>query len=93
MLTINLALAGITLGSIAALSGIGLLLTYRTTGVFNLAHGGIAMITAYLLWQMVRVWHIPTTLAAILAICVFAPLLGIIVEHFQTKQIKAQFGL
>ncbi|HET7407017.1 MAG TPA: ABC transporter permease [Mycobacteriales bacterium] len=88
MLTINLALAGITLGSIAALSGIGLLLTYRTTGVFNLAHGGIAMITAYLLWQMVRVWHIPTTLAAILAICVFAPLLGIIVERLVFRQLQ-----
>ena len=88
MLTINLALAGITLGSIAALSGIGLLLTYRTTGVFNLAHGGIAMITAYLFWQMVRVWHVPETLAAVLAICVFAPLVGIVVERFVFRQLQ-----
>ena len=43
MLTLELALAGLGIGSIAALAGLGLLVTYRLTGVFNLAFGAIAM--------------------------------------------------
>jgi integral membrane protein len=36
-------------------------------------------------------WPIPKTIGVLLAGTV--PLLGIIVEHFQTRNIKAQFGL
>ena len=59
-MTLELALAGLGVGAIAALSGLGLLATYRLTGVFNLAFGAIGMITAFLLWQQVRIWHWPT---------------------------------
>jgi len=39
VLALDYALAGLGLGAIAALSGVGLLVTYRATGVFNVAHG------------------------------------------------------
>ena len=63
MLTLELAIAGIGIGAVAALSGLGLLVTYRATGVFNLAFGAIAMICAYLLWQTVQQWGWPIGLA------------------------------
>ena len=80
MLTLNLALAGLSIGAIAALSGLGLLVTYRTTGVLDLAHGAFAMMTAYLLWQAVRGWGWPLEIAAPLAIFVVGPGLGLLAD-------------
>jgi len=38
---------GIATGAIYGLAGTGLVLTYKTTGIFNLAHGAIAALAAY----------------------------------------------
>ncbi len=81
MIYAQLALAGVAAGSIAALSGLGLVLTYRATGVFNFAHGAIAMFVAYLLWQMRIGWHLPLIVAAPIAILVCGPGLGVILER------------
>ncbi|MFD0328453.1 branched-chain amino acid ABC transporter permease [Streptacidiphilus monticola] len=75
-LTVELAFAGIAVGSAAALSGIGLVVCYRATGVLNLAQGAIAMVTAYALRQCVVVWHWPRPLALCACLLVFAPGLG-----------------
>ncbi len=80
MLFIDLALAGLGVGAVAALAGLGLLLTYRVTGVFNIAFGAIATLAAYLLWQMVRVWHWPQAVSAVLVIGVVCPALGVILD-------------
>jgi branched-chain amino acid transport system permease protein len=80
MIGIDLALAGIAVGAVAALAGLGVLVTYRTTGVFNLASGGIAMLVAYVLWQLVRVWHWPLGLAAPVAVLIVGPGLGLAAE-------------
>jgi branched-chain amino acid transport system permease protein len=81
VLALNYALAGLGLGAIAALSGVGILLTYRATGVFNVAHGAIAMIAAYLFWQLTDQWGVPVWIAAALVLLVFAPGLGIALER------------
>jgi branched-chain amino acid transport system permease protein len=80
VLALDYAFAGLGLGAIAALSGVGLLVTYRATGVFNVAHGAIAMIAAYLFWQLGQ-WQVPDWLAAILVLTLFAPGLGITLER------------
>jgi branched-chain amino acid transport system permease protein len=77
VLSLELALAGLGLGSIAALSGIGLLITYRATGVFNLAHGALAVVVAYVYWQLAVPWGWPRPLAAAVAILVVGPLVGV----------------
>ena len=55
-LGLDLALAGVAVGSAAALSGIGLVVCYRATGVLNFAQGAIAMLSAYVLRQTVVVF-------------------------------------
>jgi branched-chain amino acid transport system permease protein len=75
---VDLALAGVGVGAVAALAGLGLLVTYRATGVFNLAFGAIAVLTAYLLWQEVRVWGWPLALAAPIDLAVVCPGLGLL---------------
>jgi branched-subunit amino acid ABC-type transport system permease component len=79
-LTIDLAIAGLAIGSAAALSGIGLVVTYRATGVLNLAQGAQAMFIAYLLRELVVVWHWPVGLAAALCLLIVAPALGVVLE-------------
>ncbi|MEY9928498.1 branched-subunit amino acid ABC-type transport system permease component [Catenulispora sp. GP43] len=79
-LTIDLAIAGLAVGSAAALSGIGLVVTYRATGVLNLAQGAQAMIIAYLLRELVVVWHWPVWPAAVVCLLVVAPALGVVLE-------------
>ncbi|KJE24013.1 amino acid/amide ABC transporter membrane protein 1 and 2 [Frankia torreyi] len=81
MTSIDLALAGISLGAIAALSGIGLLVTYRTNGVLNLAQGGIATLVAYIFREMVVEWDLPIWLAAVIALAVVSPGIGLLLER------------
>ncbi|WP_338694971.1 branched-chain amino acid ABC transporter permease [Streptomyces sp. Q6] len=81
-LTYDLTLAGLSVGAAAALTGIGLVVTYRATGVLNFAHGAIAMLCAYLLRQSVVVWGWPTWAGAALVLFVAAPALGLALERW-----------
>jgi branched-chain amino acid transport system permease protein len=81
MLYWQLALAGVASGSIAALSGLGLVLTYRATGIFNFAQGAVAMFVAYIFWQTNVGWHWPLAIAAIVAILLVGPFIGIVLER------------
>ncbi|MFN8051388.1 MAG: ABC transporter permease [Acidimicrobiales bacterium] len=80
MLIIALALAGLGIGAVAGLSGLGLLVTYRVTGVFNLAFGAIAMFSAYLVWFLVRSWHWPVGLAGLLVVLGIGPAMGVLLD-------------
>ncbi|WP_131745849.1 ABC transporter permease [Frankia sp. Cppng1_Ct_nod] len=82
MTSLNLAIAGISIGAIAALSGIGLLVTYRTNGVLNIAQGGIAALIAYVFREMVVEWKLPIWISAVLSLAVISPVIGLILERF-----------
>ena len=75
-----LTIAGLSQGGVLALSGIGLVVTYRATGVLNFAHGAIAMFVAFVLWQLSVQWGWPMLLAAPLAIGVVAPAIGVALD-------------
>jgi branched-chain amino acid transport system permease protein len=78
---VALAITGIGPGAIAALSGMGIILTYRATGVFNFAQGTIATLVGYLYWEMTDRHGWPRLLAAFVAILVIAPAIGLILER------------
>jgi len=79
-LSVDLGLAGLGVGCAAALSGVGLVVTHRATGVLNLAQGAQAMAVAYLLRELVVVRHWPVGLAALCCLLVAAPVLGILLD-------------
>ncbi|MBL7495529.1 ABC transporter permease [Frankia sp. CNm7] len=81
MVSVELAIAGLAIGAVAALSGIGLLVTYRTNGVLNLAHGGIATLVAYVYREMTVEWGFPVWLSAVIAMAFLAPGLGLLLER------------
>ncbi|MFJ9177534.1 ATP-binding cassette domain-containing protein [Streptomyces sp. NPDC102360] len=91
-LTYDLTLAGLSVGAAAALTGIGLIVTYRATGVLNFAHGAIAMLCAYLLRQLVVVWDVPLWAAAALVLLVVAPGFGLALERWVFRPLTLSGG-
>lgn len=59
--------SGLAVGSIYALSGIGLVLLYRATGVLNFAYGAIGAVGALVAWQVGQ-WGYPDGLGWIAAL-------------------------
>ncbi|MDX2839981.1 ATP-binding cassette domain-containing protein [Streptomyces ipomoeae] len=91
-LTYDLTLAGLSVGSAAALTGIGLIVTYRATGVLNFAHGAIAMVCAYLLRQFTVEWAWPLWLGAAVTLLVVAPGIGLVLERFVFRPLAVLGG-
>ncbi|MFF5304384.1 ATP-binding cassette domain-containing protein [Streptomyces sp. NPDC013161] len=90
--TYDLTLAGLSIGSAAALTGIGLIVTYRATGVLNFAHGAIAMVCAYTLRQCVVGWGWPLWLGAVVALLFLAPGIGVLLERFVFRPLAVLGG-
>ncbi|MBQ1092016.1 ATP-binding cassette domain-containing protein [Streptomyces sp. B93] len=91
-LTYDLTLAGLSVGGAAALTGIGLIVTYRATGVLNLAHGAIAMVCAYVLRGLVVDGGWPVWAAATVTLLVVAPGIGVVLERFVFRPLSVLGG-
>ncbi|MFE2419925.1 ATP-binding cassette domain-containing protein [Streptomyces hokutonensis] len=91
-LTYDLTLAGLSVGSAAALTGIGLIVTYRATGVLNFAHGAVAMVCAYVLRQCVVGWGWPLWLGAVVTLLFLAPGIGVVLERFVFRPLSVLGG-
>ncbi|WP_328746000.1 ATP-binding cassette domain-containing protein [Streptomyces sp. NBC_00285] len=91
-LTYDLTLAGLSVGSAAALTGTGLIVTYRATGVLNFAHGAIAMVCAYVLRQCVVGWGWPLWAGAAMTLLFLAPALGVLLERFVFRPLSVLGG-
>ncbi|GHH92196.1 ABC transporter permease subunit [Streptomyces capillispiralis] len=91
-LTYDLTLAGLSVGAAAALTGIGLIVTYRATGVLNFAHGAIAMVCAYVLRGCVVDWGWPLWWASALTLLVVAPGLGVVLERWVFRPLSVRGG-
>jgi branched-chain amino acid transport system permease protein len=71
---------GLFAGSVYALAAMGLVLTYKTSGIFNFAYGAIAMFCGFTFWQLRDGWHITSWISLPLLLLVVAPLLGLVLE-------------
>src|ERR1700730_5669143 len=92
---------GIVLGSIYALLAFGLLLTYRTSGVFNFAQGAFGMFFAFVFFQLTQGgamsfvigtytqrWRLPGAVALPLVVIVLAPLFGWLLEAVLFRKLR-----
>jgi branched-chain amino acid transport system permease protein len=75
-----LVVIGLFTGSLYGLAAMGLVLTYKTTGVFNFAFGGVAMFCAYVYWQIHDSWHWTAWISIPLLLLVVAPVIGLLFE-------------
>lgn len=67
--------------------GLGISTIYQASRVLNLAHGAIAMGSAYFTYQLYR-WHLPVVLCVIGGIA-FGALFGIVVERLFVRRLRA----
>ncbi|WP_040690323.1 branched-chain amino acid ABC transporter permease/ATP-binding protein [Nocardia vinacea] len=72
--------AGLTTGSIFALAGVGLVLTYKTSGIFNFGHGALASASAFLFYFLHDQHDLPWPVAAGICIVLGGPLVGLLLE-------------
>ena len=77
---------GLITAAAYAIASSGLVITYATSNVFNMAHGAIGMVCAFMYWQLVS-WGVPLVLAAALVVLAFAPLLGAVLERTMMRHL------
>jgi ABC-type branched-subunit amino acid transport system ATPase component/branched-subunit amino acid ABC-type transport system permease component len=71
---------GLATGAVYGLAGVGLVLTYKTSGIFNFGYGAVAALVAFCFYFL-RVEHgVPWPIAGAVALLVFAPVLGLGLE-------------
>jgi branched-chain amino acid transport system permease protein len=59
---------GLALGGVYAVSGVGMVVLYRTTGVLNLAFGAVGAMGAFIAWQITQSSGVPDAVAYLVAI-------------------------
>src|SRR3954454_9548785 len=88
---LSFTVVGLVWGCVYALIATGLVVTYNTTGIFNFAHGAIAMVGAYTFWQFYDPqdgWGWPAPLAFIMVVFVLAPLFGLVIEFLLMRPLR-----
>ncbi len=84
---VNYAIPGVPYGCEFALMAVGLVLTFRATGVFNLAFGAQAFASAFVYDLLQRSDHLPQWVALIVAVGVLAPAIGLSLDRFLYRHI------
>lgn len=72
---------GLFTGAVYALAAMGLVLTYKTAGIFNFAYGAIAMFCAFTFSQLRDVLHISQWYSLPIVLIGVAPLIGVVLER------------
>jgi len=72
---------GIASGSIYGLAAVGLVLTYKTSGIFNFAHGTQAALGAYLMFEFRERMGLPWPVAAMAALLLAGIMAGLVLER------------
>jgi branched-chain amino acid transport system permease protein len=79
---------GTPAGTVYALLALGLVLTYKTSGVFNLALGAQAYVSAALYYQAHVTWGWPIVPALAVSVFVLAPALGFLLERLVFRHLR-----
>ena len=77
---ISFVIIGLVAGSIYGLAAVGLVLTYKTSGVFNLGHGALAALAAYSFYVLNVQLELSWPIAAAGTVCAVGPAVGLLLE-------------
>lgn len=90
MFYVQIALLGIIFGCLYALSATGIVLTYTATGVFNIAHFAIALLSGYLAWQLSGGWGVPLVLVVPIVLLLCGPGMGLLLERLVFRPLQVR---
>ena len=82
---LQLVFAGIALGCIYALIGLGFSIIFKASEVINFAQGELLLVGAYIVSAGVFAWHLPFLLALVLGIAATV-LIGLLFERFLLRR-------
>jgi branched-chain amino acid transport system permease protein len=85
---LSYAVPGVPFGCTYAIVAMGLVLTYRTTGVFNFAFGAQAYASAFV-YTVLTGQGVPVFPAFVIAVVLLAPALGWILDRYLFRRIAA----
>lgn len=77
--------SGIATGAIFGLAATGLVLTYKTSGIFNFGHGALATAAAYAFYWISVDHEVDWKIAFVLAVFVLGPIMGLLMELIARK--------
>jgi len=86
-------LAGLVTGSVYGLAAVGLVLTYKTSGLFNFAHGAIATVSAYAFYSMYVLSGTGWQVAALICVFIVGPAMGLALELLARAVARATLEL
>ncbi|MBC9734826.1 ABC transporter permease subunit [Nocardioides marmotae] len=81
----SFTILGLFTGAAYAIAASGLVLTYTTTRVFNIAHGAFGMVLAFVFWDFSQRQGLNLFLSLFLVLGVIAPAIGWGIQRFVTK--------
>ena len=80
---------GILLGGVYALIALGVVVVYKSSKIFNLAHGGILMFLTYFLWWLLDARGLPLPVALVL-LALASALVGLGIDRFLMRPLIGQ---
>lgn len=90
---LSFIIAGLVSGAVYGLAGVGLVLTYKTSGVFNFAHGALATIAAYAFYFLHVQQGLNWPLSALIVLVVVGPVLGFLLAGLARALAGASLAL
>ena len=80
--------AGLASGSVYAIAAMGLVVTYKTSGVFNFAHGAVGMAATFVFYSLRAHGGLPTWLAAGIAVLLIGPAIGVVIDRLLLRRLE-----
>ena len=80
--------AGLASGSVYAIAAMGLVVTYKTSGVFNFAHGAVGMAATFVFYSLRAHGGLPTWLAAGIAVLAVGPAIGVVIDRLLLRRLE-----
>ncbi|HET7736483.1 MAG TPA: ABC transporter permease [Nocardioidaceae bacterium] len=84
---VSYTLIGIFTGAAYAIAASGLVLTYSTTRVFNIAHGAVGMVFAFVYWDFSQRQGMPVWLALVVVLGLIAPAFGLFMQRVLVRDL------
>ncbi|HDH87530.1 MAG TPA: branched-chain amino acid ABC transporter permease [Desulfobacteraceae bacterium] len=81
--------SGLVVGALYSLVGVGIVVIYKSTHVFNFAQGGLLMLGAYLTWYFMVQVDMPVWLGLICGLC-SAIVIGFLIERLGMRRLVGQ---
>ncbi len=86
-------ISGIASGAVFGLCGTGLVLTYKTSGIFNFGHGAIATGAAYVFYWLHVDNEVDWLPAALVSVFILGPLVGLLFERMAARLAEQRTAL